>query len=233
MSAPAYNPIRKGKMKTYKYPARSEWKSLVKRPSLDVTQLFDVIRPIVDEVSARGDAALFDFEERFDQVRPERLLVSESEMASAAEQVDAALQDAIRQAYTQIERFHSAQRFSKMIGNKTVQTSSYSRQEGFTKQANPFAKNVNYQLQGVSVITSSQLLSLPMLKQVVLFQSYIDRPILADSPRWYLDPKMRALAKLPTAPNVPEWIVAQREDINDNMLEKLGLTDEEGAEGTA
>ena len=127
----------------------------------------------------------------------------------------------------------TAQRFSKMIGNKTVQTSSYSRQEGFTKQANPFAKNVNYQLQGVSVITSSQLLSLPMLKQVVLFQSYIDRPILADSPRWYLDPKMRALAKLPTAPNVPEWIVAQREDINDNMLEKLGLTDEEGAEGTA
>lgn len=101
-------------MKIYKYPARSEWKSLVKRPSLDVTQLFDVIRPIVDEVSARGDAALFDFEERFDQVRPERLLVSESEIASAAEQVDAALQDAIRQAYTQIERFHSAQRFSKI-----------------------------------------------------------------------------------------------------------------------
>ena len=127
----------------------------------------------------------------------------------------------------------TAQRFSKMIGNKTVQTTSYSKQEGFTKQANPFAKNVNYQLQGVSVITSSQLLSLPMLKQVVLYQSYIDRPILADSPRWYLDPKMRALAKLPTAPNVPEWIVAQREDINDNMLEKLGLTEEDEAEGTA
>ena len=127
----------------------------------------------------------------------------------------------------------TAQRFSKMIGNKTVQTTSYSKQEGFTKQANPFAKNVNYQLQGVSVITSSQLLSLPMLKQVVLYQSYIDRPILADSPRWYLDPKMRALAKLPTAPNVPEWIVAQREDINDNMLEKLGLTEDDEAEGTA
>ncbi len=121
----------------------------------------------------------------------------------------------------------TAQRFSKMVGNKTVQTTSYSKQEGFTKQANPFSKNVSYQLQGVSVITTSQLLSLPMLKQVVLYQSYIDRPIIADSPRWYLDPKMRALAKLPTAPNVPEWIVAQREDINDNMLEKLGLGEEE------
>lgn len=121
----------------------------------------------------------------------------------------------------------TAQRFSKMVGNKTVQISSYSKQEGFSKQANPFSKNVNYQLQGVSVITTSQLLSLPMLKQVVLYQSYIDRPIIADSPRYYLDPKMRALSKLPAAPNVPEWIVAQREDINDNMLEKLGLGEEE------
>ena len=121
----------------------------------------------------------------------------------------------------------TAQRFSKMVGNKTVQTSSYSKQEGFSKQANPFSKNVSYQLQGVSVITTSQLLSLPMLKQVVLYQSYIDRPIIADSPRYYLDPKMRALSKLPPAPNVPEWIVAQREDINDNMLEKLGLDDDE------
>ena len=64
----------------------------------------------------------------------------------------------------------TAQRFSKMIGNKTVQTTSYSKSEGFTlsKGTNPFAKNVSYQLQGISVISATQLLSLPMLKQVVL-----------------------------------------------------------------
>lgn len=124
----------------------------------------------------------------------------------------------------------TAQRFSKMIGNKTVQTTSYSKQEGFAaKGANPFAKNTTYSLQGVSVITPSQLLSLPQLKQVVLMQSNIDHPIMADSPRWYLDPRMRALAKLPPAPNVPEWIVAQREDVNDNMMEKLGLGDDQEA----
>ena len=123
----------------------------------------------------------------------------------------------------------TAQRFSKMVGNKTVQTTSYSKQEGFAaKGANPFAKNTTYSLQGVSVITTSQLLSLPQLKQVVLMQSNIDHPIMADSPRWYLDPKMRAMAKIPPAPNVPEWIVAQREDVNDNMMEKLGLNDEAG-----
>ncbi len=117
----------------------------------------------------------------------------------------------------------TAQRFSKMIGNKTVQTNSYSKSEGMSKSANPFAKNVTYQLQGTSVISATQLLSLPMLKQVVLMQGFIDRPIMADSPRWYLDPKMKAQAKLPPAPYVPDWIVAQREDINDDMLAKLGI----------
>ena len=118
----------------------------------------------------------------------------------------------------------TAQRFSKMIGNKTVQTTSFSKNEGaLGKGNNPFSKNVSYQLQGVSVISTTQLLSLPTSKQVVLMQSHIDRPIMADSPRWYLDKKMKALAALPPAPNVPDWIVAQREDINDDMLAKLGI----------
>lgn len=118
---------------------------------------------------------------------------------------------------------NTAQRFSKMIGNKTVQTNSYSKSEGMSKNSNPFAKNVTYQLQGVSVISTTQLLSLPTEKQVILMQSFIDRPIMADAPRYYLDKKMLALSKLPPAPNVPDWIVAQREDINDDMLNKLGL----------
>lgn len=127
----------------------------------------------------------------------------------------------------------TAQRFSKMIGNRTVQTSSYSKNEGgLGKNSNPFAKNVSYQLQGVSVISATQLLSLPMLKQVVLMQSYIDRPIMADSPRWYMDAHMRKLAALKPSPKVPDWIVAQREDINDDMLSKLGIDYDPSKEDT-
>ena len=119
----------------------------------------------------------------------------------------------------------TAQRFSKMIGNKTVQTTSFSKNEGlsFQKGSNPFSKNVSYQLQGTSVISTTQLLSLPMLKQVVLMQGFIDRPIMADAPRFYLDKQMLTLSKLPPAPYVPDWIVAQREDINEDMLSKLGI----------
>lgn len=119
----------------------------------------------------------------------------------------------------------TAQRFSKMIGNKTVQTTSFSKNEGlsFQKGSNPFSKNVSYQLQGTSVISTTQLLSLPKFKQVVLMQGFIDRPIMADAPHFYLDKQMLALSKLPPAPYVPDWIVAQREDINEDMLSKLGI----------
>jgi hypothetical protein len=46
---------------------------------------------------------------------------------------------------------------------------------------------------------------------------------MADAPRWYLDNGMKKLAALKPCPNVPDWIVAQREDINDDMLSKLGI----------
>jgi len=118
----------------------------------------------------------------------------------------------------------TAERFSKMVGNKTVQTTSFSKTEGLgAKGANPFAKNVSYQLQGTPVITTTQLMSLPNDKQVVLMQGFIDRPIMADKPMWFLDPDMKRLAKLKPAPFVPDWIVAQREDLNADMLAKLGV----------
>lgn len=126
----------------------------------------------------------------------------------------------------------TAQRFSKMIGNKTVQTTSYSKQEGgiANKDFNPFSKNVSYQLQGVSAISTNELLSLPMLKQVVLMQGYIETPIMADSPRWYLDKKMKAQAAIPASPNVPDWVVAQRRDENEDILSKLGIDYDPNAE---
>ena len=125
----------------------------------------------------------------------------------------------------------TAQRFSKMIGNKTVQVTSFSRSEGsLNKDFNPFAKNVSYQLQAVPAISSNELLSLPMLKQVILMQGYIETPILADSPRWYLDKKMRAQQAIPACPNVPDWIVAQRSDENEDILSKLGMDYDPDAE---
>ena len=63
-----------------------------------------------------------------------------------------------------------------------------------------------------------------MLKQVVLMQGFIDRPIMADAPRYYLDKEMLAKSKIPPSPFVPDWVVAQREDVNEDILAKLGIS---------
>ena len=41
---------------------------VMKRPRVDFTQILDIVRPIVDAVSARGDAAVREYTEKFDGV---------------------------------------------------------------------------------------------------------------------------------------------------------------------
>ncbi|MGN1063602.1 MAG: type IV secretory system conjugative DNA transfer family protein [Alphaproteobacteria bacterium] len=115
----------------------------------------------------------------------------------------------------------TAERFSKMIGSKTIEVASSSRTEGLSQQTNPFAANVSRSLQSSNVVGSSDMMSLDMLKQYVLFQGFLNRPILADAPRWYLDKKMKKKCSMPTAPFVPYWIVAQREETDLAALKAL------------
>lgn len=98
-------------METITEPAREQWAALCARPVFDVTTLWNVVRPILDEVRAHGDAALKEYEHRFDHVELHDLRVSPAELEAAAELVPAALQESIRQAHGNIARFHAAQRF--------------------------------------------------------------------------------------------------------------------------
>ena len=105
----------------------------------------------------------------------------------------------------------TAQRFEKMIGNKTIQTQNISKQESFG--FNPkLSASVSTSLQSSSVVGASEMMSLDAMKQYVIFQGFLNRPILADAPRYYLDKAMNKKCSLPSAPYVPYWIVAQREN---------------------
>ena len=115
----------------------------------------------------------------------------------------------------------TAERFSKMIGSKTIEVASSSRTEGFSQQTNPFAANISRSLQSSNVVGTSDMMSLDMLKQYVLFQGFLNRPILADAPRWYLDKNMKKKCAMPTAPFVPYWVVAQREETDLQALKSL------------
>ncbi|MBR1981868.1 MAG: histidinol dehydrogenase [Akkermansia sp.] len=91
-------------------PNREQWAELVRRPAFDVTQLFDVVRPIMDAVHEHGDKALHEYGHRFDGVDLEVLAVSSAEVAEACAQVPQELKEAIELAYCNIYDFHELQR---------------------------------------------------------------------------------------------------------------------------
>lgn len=99
-------------MEIIKYPSKEDWSSLVKRPALDVTTLFDTVRTVLDEVRQEGDAAVKRYEEKFDKVTLANLQVSEAEIEEACELVSEELKQAIRTAKDNIEKFHASQRFT-------------------------------------------------------------------------------------------------------------------------
>lgn len=107
-------------MEIIRYPSREEWASIAKRPTLDVTSLFDTVRSVLDDVRNNGDDAVRRYEEKFDKVLLSELVVSESEKEEAYGLVDESLKNAICLAHKNIETFHASQRFT---GRKIETTS--------------------------------------------------------------------------------------------------------------
>ena len=75
-------------MEVIKYPSKADWPSLVKRPALDVTTLFDTVRTVLNEVRGEGDTAVKRYEEKFDKVTLSGLQVSEEEIKEAVKNSD-------------------------------------------------------------------------------------------------------------------------------------------------
>ena len=96
-------------MRVYTQPPRSEWPDLLRRPALEVGKLDVLVNDVLEQVSARGDAALLDYTARFDRVELDTIRVTPAEIAAAKTQVSAELKEAIRVAHANIRRFHEAQ----------------------------------------------------------------------------------------------------------------------------
>lgn len=77
----------------------------------DDVEAEEVARGILDDVRARGDAALRDFGERFDELAPGAALVLERDaLLAALERVDPEVRDLLERTARRIERFARAQR---------------------------------------------------------------------------------------------------------------------------
>ena len=98
-------------MNIYKYPSIKELDALLKRPVRDASELNKTVSAVLQDVKQRGDAAVREYEERFDKVRLEDLAVSEADILAAEKLVSEELKQAIRLAHQNIERFHATQKF--------------------------------------------------------------------------------------------------------------------------
>lgn len=96
-------------MKIIEYPQHKDWKSLLSRPTLDNSSLTETVTAVLDDIKSRGDAAVKEYELKFDKVQLDSLQVSEAEIAEAETLVADELKNAIRLAKSNIEKFHAAQ----------------------------------------------------------------------------------------------------------------------------
>ncbi|MFN5609386.1 MAG: type IV secretory system conjugative DNA transfer family protein [Holosporales bacterium] len=87
----------------------------------------------------------------------------------------------------------TAKRFSEMVGQRTVETASRSRTMGVSRETNPFAANVQRSLQGQPLLRPEDFMTIPKGKHYVLYQGYLSRPILCDTPAYYKHPLLRTL----------------------------------------
>jgi histidinol dehydrogenase len=97
-------------MQFVKYPSKEVWSELLQRPAAAAGKIESVVKPIMEDVKARGDAALKDYAERLDGVILDDLKVSASEISNAEHEIAADLKAAIQTAKKNITVFHESQR---------------------------------------------------------------------------------------------------------------------------
>lgn len=106
-------------MNIIRYPARSEWKNLLSRPTLNTATLRDTVLQVLGDIRAKGDKAVIEYEEKFDKVKLSSLEVTEEEFAEAEKATDNTLKEAIGKALENIRTFHASQKFE---GQKVTTT---------------------------------------------------------------------------------------------------------------
>jgi histidinol dehydrogenase len=83
--------------------------SALPRAELDVDAAAGQVAPILAEVRRRGAAAILEFSERFDGVRPEHLAVPREALRQALRELDPAVRDALAESAARARAAHAAQ----------------------------------------------------------------------------------------------------------------------------
>ncbi len=101
-------------MEQIEYPSQSLWNTILARPTDSYDSLEPLVKEVFDEVATKGDKAVKQYTEQFDGVLIEDLQVPQKALEAAAEALSDELKKAMTQAKQNIEKFHRAQKTSKV-----------------------------------------------------------------------------------------------------------------------
>jgi histidinol dehydrogenase len=96
-------------MKIYRYPDRTDWKILLKRPTFDTVALQEKVKAVLKDVQQNGDAAIKKYTAQFDGVELNDFVVTEKEIVDAIAAISNDLKQAIETAANNINTFHQKQ----------------------------------------------------------------------------------------------------------------------------
>jgi len=96
-------------------PSKSKWGSLTQRPYTENNSVVDSVKEIFKNVQKNGDKSLIDYTLKFDNVKIDKLKVSENLINDSEFKISSNLKKAIDLAYNNIYKFHSSQLQKKNI----------------------------------------------------------------------------------------------------------------------
>ncbi|HHY0428259.1 TPA: histidinol dehydrogenase [Vibrio parahaemolyticus] len=85
--------------------------AILERPAIaEGANITAAVADVIAKVRTQGDAALLELTEKFDRVKPESIRVPSKEINAASERLSAEMKQALDQAYSNIAKFHKAQK---------------------------------------------------------------------------------------------------------------------------
>ena len=91
--------------------SNSQQDTVLQRPAItEGANITAAVTSVINTVKQDGDAGVLALTEKFDKVKPESIRVSKSEIDAASERLSEKMKAALQQAYSNISKFHKAQK---------------------------------------------------------------------------------------------------------------------------
>ena len=96
-------------------PAFATLRGLLPRADVDVDGVADQVAPLIEAVRDRGVAAVLEFTERFDKVRPTGIRVPADALRTALAQLDPAVRAALEESISRVRQAHADQQRTETV----------------------------------------------------------------------------------------------------------------------